>query len=217
MQLYKELDKIKLNKMQVNDSFGAFLRNYKPNKDINSFLDKYLIQEGFKHEGINSLAKKGNEVYLEALDRHFLRLSKFLDSENESIVNLVFGNVQSGKTGHLLANICWARDSKFHLAIILTGSITDLGEQTVDRLREKLPENTAFIINAPTESSLNFTILNSIIDKVQKRDESTSVPIPVITLIKSPARLAAVKRMLQELKQNLSLKLNVILLDDEAD
>jgi hypothetical protein len=125
--------------------------------------------------------------------------------------------VQSGKTSHLLANICWARDKNFHLAIVLTGSISDLGEQTVDRLREKLPENTAFIINSPTDSSLNATILNLLIDKVQKRENSTTVPIPVITLIKSPARLAAVKRMLQELKHNLNLNLKVILLDDEAD
>jgi hypothetical protein len=155
--------------MPVDDTFGAFLRNYKPSHDTNSFLDKYLIQEGFKLEGINNPTKKGKEVYIEALDRHFSRLKSFLDSDKESIVNLVFGNVQSGKTSHLLANICWARDKNFHLAIVLTGSISDLGEQTVDRLREKLPENTAFIINSPTDSSLNATILNLLIDKVQKQ------------------------------------------------
>ena len=96
----------------------------------------------------------GWEIYAEALERHFDRLEGFLETEEESIVNLVYGNVQSGKTGHLLANICWARDKGFHLAIVLTGSVTALGEQTVERLRTKLPQNTAYLISAPTESRL---------------------------------------------------------------
>lgn len=77
--------------------------------------------------------------YYESLERHFARLTDFLNSGEESVVNLVFGNVQSGKTGHLLANICWAKDNKIHLAVVFTGANTDLGQQTVERLKTKLP------------------------------------------------------------------------------
>ena len=204
-------------KVPVNDAFGAFLSNYNHSQDNTNYLDKYLIQEGIKIESLNNSTAKGRENYVEALDRHFSRLKMFLDSGKKSVVNLVFGNVQSGKTGHLLANICWARDSDFHLAIVFTGSISDLGEQTVDRLKKKLPENTAFIISSPTDSGLNTATLDPLKEKVQERINSSNVPIPVITLIKSPARLAAVRTMIQQLNGITSTNLRVIILDDEAD
>jgi hypothetical protein len=203
--------------VSVNDTFGAFLSNYIPSQETTNFLDKYLIQEGIKIESTNNSTVKGRESYVEALDRHFSRLKMFLDSGKDSVVNLVFGNVQSGKTGHLLANICWARDLNFHLAIVFTGSISDLGEQTVDRLKKKLPENTAFIISSPTESGLNSALLDPFNEKFLERVNSSKVPIPVITLIKSPARLAAVRKIIWQLNRITSTRMRVIILDDEAD
>lgn len=203
--------------VSTNDSFGAFLRNYNPNRETENFLDKYLIKEGIKDASLDNSVTNGWEDYVDALDRHFSRLINFLNSGKQSLVNLIFGNVQSGKTGHLLANICWARDTNFHLAIVLTGSISDLGVQTVDRLKKKLPENTAYIISSPTESGLNVETLTPFKEKVQERINSTSAPLPVITLIKSPARLAAVSSMIRALNRDINSKLRVIILDDEAD
>jgi hypothetical protein len=198
--------------------FGAFLRSYVPSVQEESFLDKYLIDMGIKHSSKHGDVWPGWEIYIEALERHFERLDTFLDGEDESIVNLIYGNVQSGKTGHLLANICWARDNGFHLAVVLTGSVTDLGEQTVERLRTKLPPNTAHLISAPTESRLNSGNLSSEISfLVESRNLDSGKPLPVITLIKSSVRLKAVRSIINAINNNLKVPLKIIILDDEAD
>lgn len=198
--------------------FGAFLKNYVPTVQQESYLDKYLIDMGIINSSKSGDIRPGWEIYIEALDRHFERLDGFLKSEDESIVNLVYGNVQSGKTGHLLANICWARDNGFHLAIVLTGSVTDLGEQTVERLRTKLPGNTAHLISAPTESRLNSGNVGSEITMhVQARNLDVGKPLPVITLIKSSVRLKAVRSIINLINENLRSPLRIIILDDEAD
>jgi len=204
--------------VQADDAFGAFLRNYRPKVENVSHLEKYLIEIGAKSSGLTSVINEESQFYIEALDRHFNRLSEFLQSSGESLVNLVFGNVQSGKTGHLLANICWARDNEFHLAVVFTGSTTPLGEQTVDRLGTKLPQNTAHIISSPTEPRVaDGPVLQQVINRVQARLSDTSSPIPVVTLIKSAQRLSAVRRMIEELNRVLRVDLRVMILDDEAD
>ncbi len=201
-----------------NKPFSAFLQNYVPKVQKESFLDKYLIEMEIKRSSNIDDILPGWEIYVEALERHFDRLGGFLETEEESIVNLVYGNVQSGKTGHLLANICWARDKSFHLAIVLTGSVTALGEQTVERLRTKLPQNTAYLISAPTESRLTGgNIVSEITTHVQARSLDSSKPLPVVTLIKSAERLKAVRSIIEELNSNLKSPLRIILLDDEAD
>ena len=204
--------------MTVDDAFGAFLRNYNPKIEDVAFLEKYLIEMGIKSSGVEKFTSEESQIYVEALDRHFNRLDNFLTSDKESLVNLVFGNVQSGKTRHLLANICWARDNSFHVAIVFTGSTTPLGDQTVDRLESSLPQNTAQIISSPTEPRLaDGPVLQQLISRVQTRLVDSSSPIPVVTLIKSAARLSAVRRMFEELNRVVGMDLRIMILDDEAD
>ena len=204
--------------MMVDDAFGAFLRNYHPKVENVSLLEKYLIELGIKSSGVEKFTSVEAKIYVEALDRHFSRLKNFLDSENESLVNLVFGNVQSGKTRHLLANICWARDNSFHAAVVFTGSTTPLGDQTVDRLESSLPQNTAHIISSPTEPRLaDGPVLQQLISRVQTRLFDPNSPMPVVTLIKSAARLSAVRRMIEELNRVVGMDLRIMILDDEAD
>lgn len=202
----------------LDDAFGAFLRNYRPKIESEAFLEKYLISIGIKSSVIDSVINQESEIYLEALERHFNRLSNFLNGGYDSLVNLVFGNVQSGKTRHLLANICWARDNDFHIAIVFTGSTTPLGEQTVDRLHSTLPQNTAHIITSPTEARVeDGPSLVQLIDRVRDRQGGGGTPIPVVTLIKSPARLSAVRKMIEELNRVIATDLQIMILDDEAD
>jgi hypothetical protein len=203
----------------TENSWGAFVKIYKPSKLVSSSLEKYLISIGIKTDGSDNSVVKGREIYYENLERHFARLTDFLNSERESVVNLVFGNVQSGKTGHLLANICWAKDKKIHLAIVFTGANTDLGQQTVERLKTQLPANTANVIPSPTESRLaTGPVLDQLQEAVYSRISSPDdKPIPVVTLIKSAARLSAVKTMIEELNARINLPINIIILDDEAD
>jgi len=203
----------------AENTWGAFVKRYKPNKSVSSSLEKYLVSILVKTDNSDSSVVKGREVYYENLERHFARLTDFLNGEEESVVNLVFGNVQSGKTGHLLANICWAKDNKIHLAIVFTGANTDLGQQTVERLKTKLPANTASVIPSPTESRLaTGPIVDQLQEAVYSRISSPDdKPIPVVTLIKSSARLSAVRTMIEELNVRINLPINVIILDDEAD
>jgi hypothetical protein len=204
--------------MTTRESWGAVLRTHSSIQISRSFLDQYLVLQKIKKDSTEDKVINGHEDYVAALGRHFSRLDNFLQDPNESIVNLVFGNVQSGKTGHLLANICWARDNNFHLAIVLTGSNTDLGEQTVERLKTKLPANTSHIMPSPTESRLaTGPTLDTLQEYVYNRLAELNKPIPVVTLIKSPARLAAVRVMIEELNARIQLPLNIIILDDEAD
>ena len=204
--------------MVPEDAFGAFLRSYKPTIEDSAFLERYLIDMGIKSSGVEKFISKESQIYLEALERHFNRLDAFLSSGQNSVVNLVFGNVQSGKTRHLLANICWARDNSFHAAVVFTGSTTPLGDQTVDRLESSLPQNTAQIISSPTEPRLaDGPVLQQLINRVQSRLVDSNSPLPVITLIKSGARLSAVKSMIEELNRVIGADLRIMILDDEAD
>lgn len=203
----------------AENTWGAFVKSYRPSKILSSSLEKYLVSIGVKKDGSVNSVIAGREAYYESLERHFARLANFLESEEKSVVNLVFGNVQSGKTGHLLANICWAKDNKIHLAIVFTGANTDLGQQTVERLKTQLPANTANVIPSPTESRLaTGPVLDQLQEAVYNRiSRPDDKPIPVVTLIKSSARLSAVRIMIEELKVRIDLPLNVVILDDEAD
>jgi hypothetical protein len=204
--------------MVHDDAFGAFLRSYTPAIEETAFLEKYLIDMGIKSAGVEKSTGSESQVYLEALERHFSRLDAFLSSGQDSVVNLVFGNVQSGKTRHLLANICWARDNSFHAAVVFTGSTTPLGDQTVDRLESSLPQNTAQIISSPTEPRLaDGPVLQQLINRVQSRLVDSNTPLPVVTLIKSGARLSAVRSMIEELNRVIGADLRIMILDDEAD
>lgn len=204
--------------MVPDDAFGAFLRSYKPVIEDSSFLEKYLIEMGIKSPGAEKFPSEESQIYCQALERHFSRLEAFLNSGQDSVVNLVFGNVQSGKTRHLLANICWARDNQFHAAVVFTGSTTPLGDQTVDRLESSLPQNTAQIISSPTEPRLaDGPVLQQLINRVQSRLVDSKTPLPVVTLIKSGARLSAVRSMIEELNRVIGTDLRIMILDDEAD
>jgi hypothetical protein len=207
-----------VTQMTADDAFGAFLRNYNPQIEETAFLEKYLIEMGIKSSGVEKFISKDAQMYIQALDRHFSRIDNFLDGDKESIVNLVFGNVQSGKTRHLLANICWARDNAFHAAIVFTGSTTPLGDQTVDRLESSLPRNTAQMLSSPTEPRLaDGPVLQQLVSRVQTRLADSGSPIPVVTLIKSAARLSAVRTMIEELNRVVGVDLRIMILDDEAD
>ena len=201
----------------MSDALGAFIRDWEPPKLDRSFLSRYLISDGKIEDSNDVIPTKGNKNYIEDLDIHFSRLEGSLANWNQPFVNLVFGNVQSGKTSHLRANICWARDKGFDLLILLTGSNTDLGDQTVDTLETKLPTSTIKLFKSPTEGSLTNDKKLEIKNAVMKRQNETSAPVPLISLIKSPKRLEAVKSVVQYLNDSNIRDLKVLILDDEAD
>jgi len=201
----------------MDNSLGAFIRDWEPPQFGRTFLDRYLLLDGKIEDTHARTATIGNENYLTELETHFSRLESNLNNWEKPFVNLVFGNVQSGKTSHLRANICWARDKNFDLMILLTGSNTDLGDQTVDTLETKLPTGTIKLFKSPTEGSLTADKKNEIKNATSSRITNRDNPVPLITLIKSPKRLEAVKSILEYLADSNLPDLKVLILDDEAD
>ena len=67
----------------AENTWGAFVKNYKPNKLVSSSLEKYLVSILVKTDSSDSSVVKGREVYYENLERHFARLTDFLNSEEE--------------------------------------------------------------------------------------------------------------------------------------
>lgn len=65
---------------------------------------------------------------------NYLENFSFCDNE----VGLLFGNVQSGKTGQMFGVICAAADLGFPVFLLLTTDNKVLQEQTIDRVREDL-------------------------------------------------------------------------------
>lgn len=201
----------------MSDSLGAFIRDWEPPQHNKTFLDRYLLLDNKIEDSNVLIPTNGNKNYIDELQIHFSRLQESVAKWEKPFVNLVFGNVQSGKTSHLRANICWARDNNFDLLILLTGSNTDLGDQTVDTLETKLPMNTIKLIKSPTEGSLTDDKKNEVKNIVSKRINDRSAPIPLISLIKSPKRLDAVKLIIEYLANSNLSDIKVLFLDDEAD
>ena len=63
-------------------------------------------------------------------------LENFSFCDNE--VGLLFGNVQSGKTGQMFGVICAAADLGFPVFLILTTDNVVLQQQTIERVRDDL-------------------------------------------------------------------------------
>ena len=201
----------------MSEALGAFIRDWQPPQHDKSFLERYLVMDKKIEDSNELIPTKGNQNYIEELNIHFARLDSQVANWEKPFVNLVFGNVQSGKTSHLRANICWARDNKFDLLILLTGSNTDLGDQTVDTLETKLPNATIKLIKSPTEGSLSEEKMQEIRHAVSARISDKNAPVPLISLIKSPKRLDAVKLIIQHISNSSLPDIKVLILDDEAD
>lgn len=97
------------------------------------YLDSYL----------NRITQRGNDqlaqsvkTTAEDIAEKYLENFSFCDNE----VGLLFGNVQSGKTGQMFGVICIAADLGFPVFFILTTDNVVLQQQTLTRVQNDLPE-----------------------------------------------------------------------------
>lgn len=112
---------------------------------LQNYLDR-IISKG--NHGLGEAIKKTSSVIVPQYIQPF--------SYKDHVVSLLCGNVQSGKTSHLLGLICSAADEGFRLFLLLTTDITLLQQQTLDRVRNELPDfcvcdepdNNLFVSNA---------------------------------------------------------------------
>lgn len=152
-------------------------------------------------------------------------LSRCADPTTDaSRTGLVVGCVQSGKTLSFTTVISLARDNGIPLIILLAGTKQNLHEQTSERLSEDLQVERsgglspwALLENPQVSQALT-------VAKHVQSMTGTGVPeqfrrAVVITVMKNPARLRRVTKLVEDLAQH-GVKVSstpVLVVDDEAD
>lgn len=119
------------------------------------------------------------------------------DGEPTKIQGLIYGDIQSGKTGLILATIAEAADRGYSRFIVLTTDSRDLYQQTYDRVREALD---------------GFEVLGK--DDVRAAT-NRQYQAPVVLVCSKNAR--HLPRALQFVKAGDWQKKTVAVIDDEAD
>ncbi len=150
---------------------------------------------------LNKIIKRGNPGLADAIlktaeDVGEKNIRNF--SFNSHEIGLLFGNVQSGKTGHMFGIMCKAADLGFPAFVLLTTDNIVLQQQTLDRVKEDLE---GFCICGENDSGL--FIQNSL----QK---------PVIIVLKKNSRM--LRLWANVLSSTGFMKGNpLFVIDDEAD
>lgn len=98
---------------------------------------------GYLENYLNRIVSRGNEQLAASVKKTASDIaSKYLENfsfcDNE--VGLLFGNVQSGKTGQMFGVICAAADLGFPVFFLLTTDNVVLQQQTLTRVQNDLPD-----------------------------------------------------------------------------
>lgn len=155
------------------------------------YLQKYLttISERGNVKLAESLKKTAEDVG----NRHIKNFS-FIDHE----IGLLFGNVQSGKTGQMFGIICKAADLGFPVFVILTTDNIVLQEQTLERVKNDLD---GFCVCGETDGTLF---------------QENQLMLPTIIVLKKNARI--LRLWANILNSTGFMKGNpLFIIDDEAD
>lgn len=197
----------------------TFADDWEPNYETSPSLPRYLEARKRIIIGPDESGSQDWNVYKESFSRHIERLENFLVNGEGNLQNLVYGNIQSGKTAHLLGNICWAKDTGVDIVILFSGSTTPLNDQTYARLKADLPSGTARVDMVPTETAtpaiedLSSGLMSSITSRLTNKGQA----IPIVVMLKNPNRLAAMISLINNLNSRFQQKLTVMVIDDEAD
>lgn len=98
------------------------------------FLNNYVTR--ITHDGNPQFAASIEETAIEAYDK----IKANFDFMGGRKTGLLFGNIQSGKTGHMFGIICAAADDIFPVFILLTTDNVTLQQQTLARIQKELPD-----------------------------------------------------------------------------
>ena len=92
---------------------------------------------------ISRIRDRGNPELAASLEKTASEVgARHLDSFSwmDHITGLLFGNIQSGKTGQMFGIICEAADRGFPVFVLLTTDNVTLQQQTLNRARKDLPD-----------------------------------------------------------------------------
>lgn len=134
-----------------------------------------------------------------------------LPGNQDSITNIAVGYVQSGKTLSFTTLTALAADNNWRIIIYLTGTKTNLKEQTSSRLRSDLlfDENEYYKIFADA----NISDRNRIKNFIEMGEEVLLFPI-----LKHYKHINSLAQIFEDPEiKNLVANLGVIIIDDEAD
>lgn len=156
-----------------------------------NYLENYLNK--IRNDGNPELAESIRRT-TESFNEKYLSRYAFISHE----VGLLFGNVQSGKTGQMFGIMCQAAMNGFYAFLLLTTDNTVLQQQTLNRVKRDL---TDFLVCDETDSGL-------FIDNQLQR--------PVVVVLKKNYRVlrlwANVFNTTQFMRGNA-----LFIVDDEAD
>ena len=184
------------------------------------FIDdfrKKLKEKNFPEKDINKIVENAKDA-----------LSKTINPSNPEYnnetfkTNLVLGYIQSGKTTSMEAVACMARDNGFKLMIVLSGHVSNLTEQTQERIYETLDQygwNRIKIqnkIDYQKTNSLLKQLVNSEKELFIDDDEKPAILIVTKKLWNSIRNLTSIFEKANEAGVDLS-KVPTIIFDDEAD
>lgn len=174
-----------------------------------SIWQKYkdLLSEkyGFSYSTIQNIEESSNKII------HQLEQST---NQDDPVIGMVVGNVQSGKTANIAAVIAMAADYGYNFFIVLTGMIDKLREQTKTRLLSDLNSDYCnvklnFIDHLSGQSKYD--------NKLQNLDlGENSIERYITVCLKNSRRLNDLLGWLNSDGKSKE-KLKVLLIDDEVD
>jgi hypothetical protein len=143
---------------------------------------------------------------------------------------LVVGHVQSGKTLSFTSVIAMAHDNRLRLVILLTGTKTNLHQQTTERLGRDLntgrDQSPWLVLANPSNTTGNRDEVAAVLHEPAPAAESNpffnwqqSDRTALITVMKNTTRIDKVRDLILALPgRGIDLsKLSVLVIDDEAD
>jgi hypothetical protein len=181
------------------------------------FLNKYLFnqEEFLRKKNSAEDAKVELGEFSKSINKISEKVSSFFKTSDSSLSLLCLGQIQSGKTAHLMGSIALAGDNGFDLTVVLTGLTNPLNNQTVERIQKDL--NFDYLKHFDVPSSIRSTEFKSFFQNFKENFKSNKDEnYHVFTVLKSKARLSNLESILIELRL-LRPNLSVLFIDDEAD
>lgn len=204
--------------MSEHKDLRGVIGDWRPPQDSLSTLEKYLqkLKEKLSQDAFFTI--QSWKKYVENFERHTGRIQDFLLQDNYFLSNLVLGNVQSGKTGHMMASVAWAADNQFDLVIMLNGNKLTLNSQTISRVNKDLGSAVQIVgVRTKSNSSESDAFNDEISRLVDCRHKDSNNALPLAVLIKTPQKVLSLSSALSNIVPESGRKLRVLVLDDEAD
>ena len=129
----------------------------------------------------------------------------------DSITNIAVGYVQSGKTLSFTTLTALAADNGYRVIIYLTGTKTNLQEQTSSRLRKDLDVEDTDTYRLYSDIMDSVSVVNNVKNFISRTDEVLLFPI-----LKHYVHISRLATIFAQLKQVLQ-GVGAIIVDDEAD